>query len=351
MGKSEEAMPKLPLSTRFTEKFGLRTPLALAPMAGASGGVLAGAWAKAGGLGLVGGGYGDPAWVAKEYGTALAELRPDAPALGRLGCGFITWKLNENCAALDWLLDQEPLPSAIMLSFGDPLPWASRIIDKSVSLICQIQRADELEEALAAGASVIVAQGTEAGGHGIKQSMGRSTFTLVPEIADKLQALSPDTLLLAAGGVTDGRGLAAALMLGADGALIGSRAWATRECLASDRAKAAAIEAGGDDTMRSSIFDILRRKNWPEAFDFRSIRNAMHLRWEGREEALRDHPDPARAEYDAAVSAEDYSIAHLPVGEGIGTIHDIPSAAELLERINAEAAKLLAAKTAFLVAD
>lgn len=341
-------MPTRQISTRFTEKFGLQTPLALAPMAGASGGVLAGAWAMSGGLGLIGGGYGDPAWVAREYGAALAEMRNDPPALGRLGCGFITWKLNEDCSALDWLLNQEPLPSAIMLSFGDPSPWASRLIDKGIILICQIQRADQLEEALAAGASVIVAQGTEAGGHGMRQAQGRSTFTLVPEIADRLQALSPETVLLAAGGVTGGRGLAAALMLGADGALIGSRAWATRECLASDRAKLAAIEAGGDDTMRSSIFDILRRKNWPEAFDFRSIRNAVHRRWEGREEALRADPGPARAEFDAAVIAENYAIAHLPVGEGIGTIHDVLSAAELLQSITTEAAELLVAKTALL---
>lgn len=329
------------ITTRFTKKFGLQTPLALAPMAGASGGALAGAWAKAGGHGLVGGGYGDPAWVAKEYGTALAELQANAATLGRLGCGFITWRLNEDCRALDWLLKQEALPSTIMLSFGDPSPWASRIIDKKIGLICQIQRVEQLDQALAAGASVIVAQGTEAGGHGIKQAMGRSTFTLVPEIADRLQALSPDTLLLAAGGVSDGRGLAAALILGADGALMGSRAWATRECLASSRAKAAALEAGGDDTMRSSVFDILRRKNWPQEFDFRAVRNAMHRHWEGREEELRANPEGSRGEYDEALAAEDFSVAHLPVGEGIGTIADVPAAAELLERVTSEAATLL----------
>jgi len=169
---------------------------------------------------------------------------------------------------------------------------------------------------------------------------GRSTFTLVPEIADYLASHSPDTLLLAAGGVADGRGLAAALMLGADGALVGSRLWATQESLAAEGAKTLATHTTGDGTARSAIFDILRRKNWPAPYDFRAIRNDLHRALESDMAALHDNPEPARANYDAGVKAGDFTRAHATVGEGVGLIGDIPCAADLIERITCQALEL-----------
>lgn len=112
-----------------------------------------------------------------------------------------------------------------MLSFGSPVPFAPRIKAAGATLICQVQNMEHARAAVDVGADVIVAQGAEAGGHGLV----RATFTLVPEIADYLAKAAPATVLVAAGGVADGRGLAAALMLGADGALIGSRFWAKRK--------------------------------------------------------------------------------------------------------------------------
>lgn len=147
------------LRTRFTDLFGLSTPIALAPMALASGGALAAACAQAGALGLVGGGYGDLAWTQREYTLAVEQ----APVQQRIGCGFITWKLDEDASALDWLLDQAHAPAAVMLSFGDPRPYAQRIARSGARLMCQIQRLDQLPLALEAGAAVIVAQGSEAG--------------------------------------------------------------------------------------------------------------------------------------------------------------------------------------------
>ncbi len=326
------------MDTRFTAAFGLTTPIALAPMALASGGALAAACAHAGALGLLGGGYGDLSWVQREHAVALSLLPADAP---RLGCGFITWKLDEDASALDWLLDQPHTPAALMLSFGDPRPYAARLAARGVPLICQIQQLAQLPHCLEAGAAVIVAQGAEAGGHGMNALNGRSTLSLVPELADALNAQSPDTLLLAAGGIADGRGLAAALMLGADGVLLGSRLWASQESLASGGAVQAALQASGDDTARSAVFDVLRRKNWPAPYDFRALRNALHRQWEDRIEALRAAPDAARAEYDAGVAAGDVNRAHVTVGEAVGLIQDAPPAAELLARITAQAARLL----------
>jgi nitronate monooxygenase len=327
------------LNTRFAQHFQLSTPIALAPMALATGGALAAACAQAGALGLIGGGYGDLTWTQREYTLAHELLKEDASSHARLGCGFITWKLDENPEALEWVLEQKPC--AIMLSFGDPRPYAARIASAGAQLICQVQRLDQVPQAIEAGASVIVAQGGEAGGHGANALEGRSTFTLVPEIADYLAEHSPDTLLLAAGGVADGRGLAAALMLGADGALIGSRLWATTESLAAQGAKTLATQTNGDGTARSEVFDILRRKNWPAPYDFRAIRNDLHRTLENDMASLKATPDAARAEYDAGVKAGDFTRAHATVGEGVGLIRDIPTAGFLLRQITDQARSLL----------
>jgi len=277
-------------------------------MAQVSGGALAGACARAGALGLLGGGYGELPWLQTQHALALQLLQDDAPALKRIGCGFITWTLDEDASALDWLLDQPHTPAALMLSFGDPRPYAVRIAKRGVPLICQIQRLEQLPWCLEAGAAVIVAQGAEAGGHGMNGLQGRATFSLVPEMADALAALAPTTLLLAAGGIADGRGLAAALMLGADGVLLGTRLWATAESLAATGAVEAALHANGDETARSSVFDVLRRKNWPPEFDFRALRNHLHRKWELHMDELQAAPDAARADYDAGVAAQDLSV-------------------------------------------
>jgi nitronate monooxygenase len=107
-------------------------------MALASGGALAAACARAGALGLLGGGYGELAWLQTQHAQALQLLSDDAPALKRLGCGFITWKLDEDASALDWLLDQPHLPAALMLSFGDPRPYAERIAKRGRSLAARL---------------------------------------------------------------------------------------------------------------------------------------------------------------------------------------------------------------------
>jgi len=336
------------LHTRFTRAFDLRTPIALAPMAMASGGALTAACANAGALGLVGGGYGDVTWTQLEYQIALNLVA--SQDRGRLGLGFITWKLDENASALDWALNlpAQDRPRSVMLSFGDPRPYAPRILQSGAKLICQVQRLENVEMALEAGASVIIAQGGEAGGHGASSFEGRSTFTLVPEIADHLARHSPNTLLLAAGGVSDGRGLAAALALGADGALVGSRLWASRESLAAPGAITAALAASGDDTARSSVFDVLRRMNWPAPYNFRALRNTLHRQWEQRVNELRTSPEAARAEFDTALAAGDFSRAHVTVGEGVGLMHDAPAAAELVQRMTREARAALTQKAALL---
>lgn len=311
------------LQTRFTRAFGLSHPLALAPMAGAAGGGLAGAVARAGGLGLLGGGYGDPDWIASEWAKA-----GDAP----IGIGFITWKLTPGL--LDAALARNP--RAVMLSFGDPTPFAARVHAANVPLLCQCQSLDHARAALDAGAQVLIAQGAEAGGHGDR----RGTFSFVPELADLIASRAPETLLLAAGGIADGRGLAAALMLGADGALIGTRLWATPEALVPTGFHHAAIAANGDQTTRGSTPDAARLLDWPTPFTIRTIASDFTRRWQDDTAALRGSA-PARAAWAEAQAKGDAQQGTAVAGEAIGLIHDLPPAAEILDRITAEACTLL----------
>lgn len=333
------------IRTRLTERLGLELPLMLAPMALAGGGELAASCARAGAFGLVGGGYGDMDWVRREWGIAADRLA-NTEAAQRIGCGFITWKMDEDASALDWVLDQPLVPKAVFLSFGDPRPYARRVAAAGALLICQVQRFDQVPQAVEAGAGIIVAQGGAAGGHGAAAMIARSTMVLVPEVADWLAVHAPETLLLAAGGIADGRGLAASLMLGADGALLGTRLWASREALAAGPAKLHAVAQDGDATARSGIFDVLRRKNWPTEYDFRALRNALHRDWEGREAELRTDPAAARARFDDGVAAGDLTRANVTVGEAIGLISDVPDVADVLARLAGDAELRLASVSA-----
>ncbi|WP_371750602.1 NAD(P)H-dependent flavin oxidoreductase [Mycobacteroides sp. LB1] len=314
------------LETRLTRRLGIEHPVVLAPMDDVADARLAGAVGAAGGLGLLGGGYVDEAWISRQFEQVSAPL----------GCGFITWNLAGKEHVLDYVLDQRP--AAIFLSFGDPAPYAPRIRAADVPLICQVHNLEQAARAIEVGADVIAAQGGEAGGHGAGQ---RSTFTLVPEIADMAAGTAPDVLVLAAGGVTDGRGLAAALALGADGVLVGTRFWAAQEAAIPAAAQRRGLLASGDDTIRQHVYDIVREKKWPSGYGGRVLHNDFVDKWHGHEAELTRHRAEAHADYEAAVNAEDYATANLIIGEGIGRIRRIESAADIVHSMVAEAATIL----------
>jgi nitronate monooxygenase len=314
------------LATRLTERVGLAHPVILAPMAFAAGGRLAAAVSRAGGLGVIGGGYGDREWIDAQF---------DAAGDAEVGCGFITWSLERAPELLDHVLERRP--RAIMLSFGDPRPFAPRVHEAGVPLLCQIQRRADAELALEAGAQIIVAQGAEAGGHGDR----RATFTLVPEIADLLAARSPETLLCAAGGIADGRGVAAALVLGADGVLVGTRLWATAEANVAEPMQAAALAADGDATIRTRVPDMARSLAWPERFTVRVLRNRFTDEWHGRETELRRAGDSVGRDWKEGWSAGDPERSNTFVGEAVGLIGAIEPAGAVVERMTADAAALL----------
>jgi nitronate monooxygenase len=318
------------LHTRLTELFDIEHPIISAPMAFAAGGKLAAAVTAAGGLGLIGGGYGDADWLTRE----LAEA-----GNAKVGCGFITWSLAKRPELLDLVLAR--LPAAVMLSFGSPLPFGQQIKAAGAKLICQVQTIEHARAAVDVGADVIVAQGAEAGGHGLV----RSTFTLVPEVADYLAKAAPAAVLVAAGGVADGRGLAAALMLGADGVLVGSRFWASSEALVHGALQKAALGADGDATIRTSVVDIVRKLDWPKPFTARVMKTGFVTDWHGREAEL-DQPQLVEREmnrYVSAMQSGDPANTGVWVGEAVGLIHDVRPAADLLLSMAGEAERLLGA--------
>ncbi|OBJ55418.1 NAD(P)H-dependent flavin oxidoreductase [Mycobacterium asiaticum] len=315
------------LNTRLTDLLGIEHPVLLAPMAMVSGGRLAAAVTAAGGLGIVGAGYGDPNWLR-------VEIQNSENA--RVGYGFITWALARQPELLDAVLAQQP--ATVMLSFGDLAPFTARIHAAGVPVTAQVQNLAQARSALAAGADVVVAQGGEAGGHGMS---ARSTFTLVPEVVDLVAERSPDTLVLAAGGIADGRGLAAALALGADGVLVGSRFWASPEALVSPRAQQRALQAGGDDTVRTRAFDLVRQREWPAEYDLRLVNNALIRRWHGNEAELQSRLPEVVTAYQQGVAAEDFDVDTVLVGEAVGLIRDIRPAADIVADMVADATRIL----------
>jgi nitronate monooxygenase len=310
------------LRTAFTEMLALEHPIALAPMGGSAGGALAAAVSNGGGLGLVGGGHGDWAWLEPEL--AIAAEGTDKP----WGVGFLSW--SAPVSAVKRALDYGP--HAVMLSFGDPRPLAGPVLDAGVPLIVQVTDLDEAVQALEAGAQVLVAQGSEAGGHG----GGRATLPFVPVVAD----LAAPTPVLAAGGIADGRGLGATLVLGAAGALMGSRFMAACEALVDPEVVKAIIDGRGEDTERSRVLDIARGAPWPARYTARTLRNAFLDRWRGREAELEANED-AKADYRAAVVQEGLSVAPVWAGEAIDLITDLTPAADIVASIATEAEEAL----------
>lgn len=308
---------------------GTKHPILLAPMDIIAGARLTAAVSQAGGFGILGGGYGERTWLEQELKRLSAPL---AAQPAPFGVGFITWSLAKKPELLDIALDAAP--RAVMLSFGDPGPFADKIKRAGSLLICQVQSEAMAEEALAAGADILVAQGTEAGGHGAQ----RSTIELVPAIVDLARGRVP---VVAAGGIADGRGFVAALALGAQGVLLGTRFYASIEADGADAAKRRICAAKNGETIRSLIFDISRNNVWPAPFTGRCLVNEHARRWLGRELEMLQNIDSVVAEYNAARAAGNYDIAAVIAGEAVGLIHDIPPAATIVERIISEARDIL----------
>jgi nitronate monooxygenase len=322
------------LQTRLCDLFSIEHPILNAPMGGGDAPAeLAAAVSEAGGLGLIGGtAIGGTDWVVGQIRRAR-ELT-DRP----FGIGFIshlpgTEKLM--AAALDEGV------RIIAHSFADPSPFVEIAHDAGALVVCQVRTVDGARRAADAGVDVVTAQGTEAGGH----TGAISTLPLVPAVVDAVAPLP----VVAAGGIADGRGIAAVLMLGAEGVWIGTRFLGTYECGLSDAYKARVITATGHDTSLTDVFDIARGMPWPEGVSGRAIRNRFVERWHGREEELRTWADAHREEYLSLGAESETEESAIWAGEAASFVTGLERASDVARQLATEASDVLRTRPAGLL--
>jgi NAD(P)H-dependent flavin oxidoreductase YrpB (nitropropane dioxygenase family) len=315
------------IRTHLCDLLGIEYPVALGGMPTAyNTPALTAAVSEVGGIGIIGCADLDPAEIrrvgaevrsrtAKPFGlNALLFLDDRAGYAAMLDAGPVL-------VSLSWPRKDQDVAVWVEMAHG---------VGSKVSVM-----AADVEDAVRgaeAGADVIVAQGTEGGGH--VGWMGLSV--LLPLVVD---AVAP-VPVVAAGGIADGRGLAAALAYGADGVLLGTRFLATDESGLHPNHKAAIIHSDGHDTVLTEIPDIISGKTWPGAMS-RVKRNRLIDRWAGQEWRLRQSQADATASVNAARRAGDLEEAPLFYGQDAGLITDLPRAADIVVRIVTEAEAII----------
>src|SRR3954470_15040892 len=236
------------IHTQLCDLLAIEHPILNAPMGGTATADLAAAVSVAGGFGMIGGTSGGGAdWLRAQIRATRALT--DRP----FGVGFIS-----SFAGIDDLIQValDERVAAINHSFADPTPYVAAAHAAGVKVFAQVQTVAQAQRAAYAGVDVLIAQGTEAGGH--TGSIG--TFAFVPTVVD----LAGSIPVVAAGGIADGRGLAAALLLGAAGAWLGTRFVASHEWGGQPWEQAAVVAATADDTVRTSVYDQIRAATFPD---------------------------------------------------------------------------------------
>jgi nitronate monooxygenase len=313
------------LKTRLTDLLGLRYPVISAPMVRMSGGKLAGAVSAAGGLGTFGAASNspaaaDPVYIREQIG--LIRSVTDQP----FGVGFITQALDVVPRNFEIVLE-EKVP-VVLFSFADPTPWVRRAKEAGAKVVCQVQSIEAARVAVAAGADVLAAQGNESGGHTGRQQLLPFLVYLVEEF--------PEIPVIAAGGIANGRSLAAVLAAGGEGAWVGTAFVATDEnAEVPEIHKSQIVSLTGDDTVLTEVFDIVhtRARNtqaWPPGIAARVHNNAFIQSWHGREDELRAHVDEVVPIYAAAMKSGDRDIFPLLFGYSADFIHAVRPAADVL---------------------
>ena len=272
---------------------------------------LVAAVSNAGGLGIIGG-----------LGRSADELREEIQKVRALTARpFGVNHVVSQVAPEEIDVTLELKVPVLSLSWGRSREYVRRARETGIKVVHQVNTPEEAGQVASDGADVIVAQGNEGGGH------------VVPQVVDVVNAVP----VLAAGGIADGRGLAAAMMLGAQGALFGTRFLATPEAKGRGHSKDVILNALGSQTVASKFFDDVLGLRWPGAL-VRSIRNPLLDRWAQRQQDWALAADQIRPSLEAAMEAGDFVLA----GESAGLIHDIVPAGELVMRIAREAEALLA---------
>ena len=307
------------LHTPFTQALGLRYPVMSAPMSNHSGGTLAAAVSKAGGLGTFGGTNDMGAdWTREQIG--YIRSRTDSP----FGVGFITQLIEHNPANFEIALE-EKVP-VVIFSFADPRPWLPMASDAGVFTICQVQSLELARVAVEAGADALLAQGNEAGGH-------TGQTNLLPLLVSLVENY-PRTPALAAGGITSGRALAGVLAAGAVGASLGTALLPTPEAVeVPDTFKERIVLSDGQDTVFTRLYDLLGTRPWPPGIAGRVYHNRLVREWDGRDEEILANREELASDVAAGRARQDPEVSSVYMGQGAGQVNAIRPAADVVREI------------------
>lgn len=314
------------LRTRVCELLGIEHPIVLGGMGTGTSPQLVAAVSSAGGLGILG--------ASRQSAEELARDAEAIRAATDRPFGLNLLLFRERPGQYDGLLAARPkvVSTAWSTLEQNLATYAARAHAVGAVFMHMVSTVAEAKAAARAGVDVIVAQGTEGGGHiGL---MG--TMPLVPMV---VSAVAP-TPVLAAGGVADGRGLAAALALGADGVLLGTRFLATEEAPIAKGFKQAILESDGHDTLVTDIPDVANNQVWPGAY-VRVRRNRFIEEWQGRGNELRRRRVEVSAQLREAAKAGDPDRGAIMIGQTAGLIDRIEPAAELVRQIARDAEAIL----------
>ncbi len=319
------------LRTHLTTQWGLRYPIVGAPMANTARGSLARAISAAGGLGMIG--------VGPRDGVELIEQESEVPneAGVRFGIGLMAWVLESRPELLDAAIAQRPF--LISISFGSIRPYADRVHREGIRLATQVNNRQAAVAAAEQGADLIIAQGTEAGGH-----TGR--VATLPLLQILLETVNKP--VGAAGGIASPFGLAAVLAAGAECGWIGTAFLLSEEANVTSEARRRITDAAETETILTSVFDRVNNLGWPPQYPGRALRNSFAAKWSGREsDLLADRDEVAR--FRRGADAKDYDVTSIYAGEAVGLLRRPGSARDVVERLGEGAERILRerAKTLF----
>jgi nitronate monooxygenase len=321
------------INTSLCTLLSIDHPILNASMAGTATGRLAAAVSEAGGFGMIGGtNAGGAQWLREQiriarsltsrpFGVGFISAFPDTEELARVA-------LDEGVAAINH-------------SFADPTRFVASTHAAGAKIFAQVQTLKQALAAAQAGADVIIAQGGDAGGHA--GSIG--TFALLPAIVDAVAPIP----VVAAGGIADGRGLAAALLLGAQGAWMGTRFVTSHEWGGSSWEQQAVLAATSDDTVQTRVYDVIGERPFPAENPDRMLRNAFIERWNDRESEIPAHRQALQAEVAAGSEHADLDVAGISAGVAAGLITSAQPAGEIVRTIVQEAEDLLRERTRTLL--
>ncbi|MED5812505.1 nitronate monooxygenase [Mycolicibacterium sp. 050232] len=276
------------LATTWSRSIGIEVPIVNAPMGGAAGGRLAAAVSAAGGLGMVG--MGSSA-TAEQLTAELARLDGQ-----RFGIGLVHWVAQDRPDLFDVAVAARP--ALLSVSFGADWAWVRRAHDADLTVTTQVATVDAARRAVDAGVDVVVARGAEGGGH------GEPTIGTLPLLAEVLDAV--DVPVLAAGGISSPRAVAAVLAAGAAAAWVGTTFAACAEALTPTAARDALLAAESEGTELTTEYDVAAGYRWPADIPERVLRGS-----------------PVNA------------------GQGVGLVQAAPGAAEIVRSLSEGAERLL----------